>query len=246
MAELPWSGVQLLLSSVPSPLPRHRVIAAMTSAGGLLPSTARSYVRIAERLGLLVVRGEELLALAANKDAPGLLLASSLIRAMTAARHLRLTLQREGLQEGAHPLGIHTLTELRSAWRLASNASYVEPISPLPALLWTLAQVRARNLAPTQVSAWDAAEAFSTLKTLFVSPPTDPQALDPARFARACHVLHSRGLIQMVAVQFAFGAHATYQPFQGPFGYVKTLTLPQPTSPPSHAQPVPARRLRVS
>jgi hypothetical protein len=257
MAKLSWPGVQYLVEALKKPLERSRAVESMVTIGDVQPRTARTYLAAAQALRLIIEGDGGSLALSAPGDAPTLLSTSALVRLMKAAQQLTLQPRPDTYFEVAERLGVHDGGTFWSAWHLARRARYLAPVSPQPALVLALVEVRAERLAPGEGNAaWDAAEAFEALNLLFApAPPRRPEtldaappleALDGARFARACHVLNARRLVEMIAVQHAFGAHAAYRKFGGPLGYVKTLALHARKDTVRHAEPVSQKRLRVS
>jgi hypothetical protein len=239
MARLSWPGVQYLIETLKKPLRLPQAIKTLATMGNIQPSTARTYLATAQALRLIIAGSEGSFALAVSSDAPTLLSTSALVRLMKAAQQLMLQPNPKTCLEAAGRIGVHGSGAFWAAWHLARCSPYTAPMSPRPALVLALIQVRAEHLAPKDGSAtWDAAEAFEVLSLLFtpaaprhpesldVTPPSQGrEALTGAQFARACHILNARGLVEMVAVQHAFGAHATYRRFGGSLGYVKSLTL---------------------
>ena len=69
MFEISWPGVRYCMEALRIPKRRAQAIAGIAEVGGVHPSTAYKYLRLAERLGM-VVQVEGKLALVVNAERP--------------------------------------------------------------------------------------------------------------------------------------------------------------------------------
>ncbi|KYG02293.1 hypothetical protein BE21_55115 [Sorangium cellulosum] len=255
MFELSWPGVRYCMEALRSPKHRNEAIGAIAEAGSIQPSTAYKYLRLAERLGLVVRDADGNLALVKKAGGPEELLeASTLVRLFHARRRLLLP-PFDPEDNPIEAFGVRDPAALRSAAKLAKHlpvttaedrergaSTRMEELSPHAAMvlemtrLWS--DLRGWTTVPPLLSAVKAFDLFERLTG------TSADALEA--FVHACMLLYGKRLVRLSIVQYATAANRPFAPFRTSLGYIKWIHSPAPHRGPTHAEPVQAPRQLVS
>lgn len=249
MFELSWPGVRYCMEALRTPKPRHVAVHAVAEVGGIQPSTAYKYLRLAEQLGLVVQGADGRCMLATRVKRPEELVeASALVRLF----HVRQRLTRQPLSplDAEHnpfePFQIHP-SVLRSAMAMARHLPQLgEELPPHAAMMLELMRLWVETQAGiSHVPPMSAAVAFQVFKRLSGSATgVHPDAVEA--FIRACMLLYGKRLVRLSIMQYATDENRAFAPFRTQLGYIKWIHTPLPYRGPRDAEPVQAPRKLVS
>jgi hypothetical protein len=251
MFELSWPGVHYCMNALRRPKRRDEARQAVAEAGNIQPSTAYKYLRIAQRLGLVVLDPEGRVSLVEQAKGPEELLeASALVRLFRARKRLPLPPVElfNATDNSFKPFQMGDPAVLSSAIALAKRLPEKgESLPPQAAVLleltrlWTSAPTE-KTQAPLLLSS---AVAFETFERLAMAP-TDVSSIKVEGFVRACMLLYSKRLVRLSIVQYAADANEPFALFRTSLGYIKWIHTPVPYRGSGDAEPVQAPRKLVS